>query len=68
MELYGVYLRAYITAVGNLKVNIEGASLEQLAACAQASLDAKHGREPRTIEALRATVDGMLSMAVASCA
>ena len=67
MGLYGIYLRGYITASGNLKINIEGASVEQLAALALASLDAKYGRDPKTIDALRAAVNGMTSEAVAAC-
>ena len=67
MELYRIYLRAYVTSSGKLEVNINGAELEDLAACTLAIHDATHCREPRTIDALLAAINGMTSEAVATC-
>lgn len=68
MELYRIYLRAYVTSSGKLEVNINGAELKDLAACTIAIHDATHCREPRTIDALLSAVNGMTSEAVAACA
>ncbi len=66
MELYRIYLRAYVTSSGKLEVNINGAELKDLAACTLAIHDALHGREPKTIDALLAAINGMCSEAVAA--
>jgi hypothetical protein len=59
MELYRIYLRAYVTASGNLKVNIEGAGVEELAACALAVNDVRRGEFPRPFASVGILVEGM---------
>jgi len=71
MELHGVYLRAYIHARSSdeWKSGVTaGMTNSFLAATALALHDAHHGREPKTIDALLAAINGMCSEAVAVCA
>lgn len=67
MELYRIYLRAYVTSSGKLEVNIQGAELEDLAACALAIHDAACSDGPRTAASVVALVADMCKKAP-SCA
>ena len=68
MEIYRIYLRAFITASGKLEVNIQGAEIRDLAAVALAVHDVARGVDPRTVDSLLAAINGMCSEAVTACA
>jgi len=69
MEFYLVYLRAYIHARNNdaWKSGVtNGMEAKHLAAASIAIYDAHHGREPKTVDALLAAVNGMCAESVAA--
>ena len=70
MELHGIYLRAFIVGRHGVDYRTETAGMNNrcLAAAALAIHDAHHGREPKTVDALLAAINGMCSEAVAVCA
>ena len=70
MEFYCVYLRAYIHARNNEARRsgaTNGMDAKHLAAASLAIYDVTHSREPKTIDALLATINGMCTEAVATC-
>ena len=56
-----------MTASGKLEVNINGAELKDLAACAVAIYDVARGDGPRTVDSLLTAINGMTEV-VAACA